>query len=247
MSKTIVITGASSGIGAALAHYYASQGCALGLTARRIERLEALKTELTAQHGVQIEVMSLDVNRVDQIDGAMTTLIEKLGGDVDILIVNAGANQLTKVGNNQLSEELGLLQTNLLGAVATIHFAARYFKTRGKGHIVGISSLASLMPIPRQAAYCATKAGLSMYLDTAAIELKRHNVAVTKILPGFVKTEIVDDMDKYPFVVSANEAARQIAGHIERGSGTGVVPAYPWRFFKPVMGKMPTSLWRFFK
>ena len=139
------------------------------------------------------------------------------------------------------------MQTNLLGAIATVNAAVEFFKTQGSGHVVGMSSLASLAPIPKQAAYCATKAGFSMYLDAAAIELKKYNIDFTKILPGFVKTDIVENMDKFPFVVSAEKAAKEMVTHIEKRRSVGVVPGYPWRLLKPVLANMPSGVWRYLK
>jgi short-subunit dehydrogenase len=201
---------------------------------------------MTGCQNLQIEVIELNVNNTDSVGPVLHTLFSQLT-KVDVVIVNAGVNQLTGVGKGQLTEELALIQTNLLGAIATVHAAVQWFKKAGGGQIAGISSLASLTPIPTQAAYCATKAGFSMYLDSAAIELKKYKIDVTKILPGFVKTDIVDNMDKFPFLVSAAQAAREIAQHIEKRRSIGVVPAYPWKLLKPLLSNMPASVWRYIK
>lgn len=249
MSKSVVITGASSGIGKALALEFAQRGYHLGLAARRLDKLEALRTEILSMPGcqnLQIEVIELDVNETDKVGPALQVLFNNLK-KVDVAIVNAGVNKLTGVGRGQLADELGLVQTNLLGAIATVNAAVEWFKQTGGGHVVGISSLASLTPIPKQAAYCATKAGFSMYLDAAAIELKKYKIDITKILPGFVKTDIVDDMDKFPFLVSAEQAAREMANHIEKRRSVGVVPGYPWKILKPLLANMPSGVWRYLK
>jgi short-subunit dehydrogenase len=249
LSKTVVITGASSGIGKALALEFAQRGYNLGLAARRLDKLEALRAEIALLPGcqnLQVEIIELDVNNTNAVGPALHTVFSHLN-QVDVVIVNAGVNKLTGVGKGQLNDELGLMQTNLLGAIATINAAVEWFKQAGGGHVVGISSLASLTPIPKQAAYCATKAGLSMYLDAAAIELKKYKIDFTKILPGFVKTEIVDDMDKFPFLVSAEQAAREMVNHIEKRRSVGVVPGYPWKLLKPLLANMPTGVWRYMK
>lgn len=249
MNRTVVITGASSGIGRALALEFATRGYNLGLAARRTDRLEALRAEIATMPGGQnlrVELAALDVSNTAAVGPVLQGLFSALG-TVDVVVVNAGVNKLTGVGKGQLDDELGLMQTNLLGAIATVNAAVEWFKQHGGGHVVGISSLASLTPIPKQAAYCATKAGLSMYLDVAAIELKKHNIDVTKILPGFVKTDIVDNMEKYPFLVSAEQAAREMAGHIEKRRAVGVVPGYPWRILKPLLANLPAGVWRYMK
>ncbi len=249
MNRTAVITGASSGIGRALALEFAQRGYNLGLAARRIDRLEALRAEIAALPGgqnLQVQITTLDVSNIEQVGPGLQGLFSTLG-KVDVVVVNAGVNKLTGVGKGQLNEELGLMQTNLLGAMATVNAAVEWFKQHGGGHVVGISSLASLTPIPKQAAYCATKAGFSMYLDAAAIELKKYKIDFTKILPGFVKTDIVDNMEQYPFLVSAEQAAKEMANHIEKRRAVGVVPGYPWKILKPLLANMPSGVWRYMK
>lgn len=249
MNRTAVITGASSGIGKALALEFAQRGYNLGLAARRIDRLEALRAEIATLPGgqnLQVEITALDVSNTELVGPVLQKLFNTLE-KVDVVVVNAGVNKLTGVGKGQLNDELALMQTNLLGAMATVNAAVEWFKQHGGGHVVGISSLASLTPIPKQAAYCATKAGFSMYLDAAAIELKKYKIDFTKILPGFVKTDIVDNMEQYPFLVSAEQAAKEMANHIEKRRAVGVVPGYPWKILKPLLANMPSGVWRYMK
>jgi short-subunit dehydrogenase len=167
-------------------------------------------------------------------------LFTRLGG-IDTIVVNAGANDLTAIGRGELDKELNLIQTNLCGAIATIDVATAHFIERGAGHIVGISSLASLQPIARQAAYCASKAGFSMYLDAARIELRRKGIQVTSILPGYIATDIVDGVDigQLPFAIPAAQAAREMANLIEKRVKSGVVPAFPWKLLRPLLGHLP--------
>jgi short-subunit dehydrogenase len=239
---TVVITGASSGIGRALAAEMAGRGYALGLTARRLTLLEAFRDELRATHGtgLRVELATLDVCQYSGVGPTLHELFERLGG-IDTIVVNAGANDVTHVGSGDLEKELNLIQTNLAGAIATINAATEHFLTRGKGQIVGISSLASLQPIAGQAAYCASKAGISMYLDALRIELRRKGIAVTDILPGYIKTDIVEGVDigKLPFAISAGQAAREMTRLIERRVKSGVVPAFPWKLVRPFLGHLP--------
>jgi short-subunit dehydrogenase len=241
-NQTVVITGASSGIGRALAAEMASRGYALGLTARRIALLEKFRDELQASHGkdLRVELATLDVCNTDSVGPALHDLFDRLGG-IDTIVVNAGANDVTRIGGGHLDEELNLIQTNLAGAIATINAATEHFLRRGKGHIVGISSLAALQPIAGQAAYCASKAGISMYLDSARVELKRKGISVTDILPGYIKTDIVEGVDigKLPFAIPADQAAREMTRLIERRVKSGVVPAFPWKLVRPFLGHLP--------
>jgi short-subunit dehydrogenase len=245
MNRTVVITGASSGIGRALAVEFARRGYNLGLTARRMGALEELRKELLQLGGSprNISVATLDVDQTASVDSTLHSLFGQLGR-VDIVVVNAGVNTFTAIGKGSLLKEQQLLQTNLLGAIATVNAAAEYFITAGGGRIVGISSLAALQAMPKQAAYCASKAGFSMYLDAARVELKRYNINITKILPGFVITEIMPKIDKYPFAVTAEQAAREMVDAIEKGKALSVVPAFPWKWLRPLLGHIPDALWK---
>ncbi len=246
MAKTVLITGASSGIGLALALEFAARGYHLGLAARRLDLLAQLRDEVQAKYpdpARRIEIVALDVDQPDAVAPTLRPLFEALGG-VDIVVVNAGVNRFTPVGRGELAQAAQLIQTNLIGAIATTEAAVEHFLGRGAGQLVGISSLASLQAIPKQGAYCASKAGFSMYLDAARMELKRKNIAVCQILPGFVLTEIMPKMDKYPFAVSAAQAAREAVTLIEQRKAVGVVPAFPWRWLRPFFGHIPDALWR---
>lgn len=239
---TIVITGASSGIGRALAMEMASRGYALGLAARRMPLLEKLRDEIRGKHGAQIriELATLDVCACDQVGVTLRDLFDRLGG-IDTIVVNAGVNDITRIGQGQLNMELNLMQTNLMGAIATINAAAEYFTVSGAGHIVGISSLAGLQPVATQAAYCASKAGFSMYLKAARIELKQKGITVTDIMPGYIDTDIVEgvDISKLPFAIPVERAAREMAIIITRGVKSGIVPAFPWKLIRPLLGHLP--------
>ncbi len=248
MKGTAVITGASTGIGRALAFEFVRRGYHVGLTARRLPALVELREELLAADKtgkLRIEITTLDVDDDASVGPIMATLFENLGA-VDIVVVNAGINDFTSVGKGDFAREKQLLQTNLIGAIATVHAAVEYFRPRGAGHIVGISSLAALQGMPKQAAYCASKAGFSMYLDAARIELKHKNIRITKILPGFVKTSIMPHIGKYPFAVTAEQAATEMVTIIESGKALGFVPAFPWKWLRPLFGHLPDSIWKKF-
>lgn len=245
MNRTVVITGASSGIGRALAVEFARRGYNLGLTARRMGALEELREELLqlGDSPSNIAVATLDVDQITSVGPTLQDLFGQLGR-IDTVVVNAGINTFTAIGKGSLLKEQQLLQTNLLGAIATVNAAAEYFITAGGGRIVGISSLAALQAMPKQAAYCASKAGFSMYLDAARVELKRYNINITKILPGFVITEIMPKIDKYPFAVTAEQAAREMVDAIEKGKALSVIPAFPWKWLRPLFGHIPDALWK---
>lgn len=241
-ASTVVITGASSGIGRELALEMARRGHALGLTARRLPLLEQLRDELRVRHGGQlrIELAALDVCETASVAPVLHELFARLGG-VDCIVVNAGVNDITNIGAGDPSKQLRQIQTNLGGAIATIDAAVEHFLARGRGHVVGISSLAALQPMAQQAAYSASKAGFSMYLKAARIELKSKGIDITSILPGYIATDIVEGMDlaKLPFAVPASQAAREMAKLIEKRVKSGVVPAFPWKLVRPLLGHLP--------
>lgn len=246
MSKTVLITGASAGIGRALAQEYAARGCNLGLTGRRLPALEELRQQLLDDHGaagIRVEVATVDVADAADARRQLHVLQDALGG-VDTVVINAGINAFTRIGGDDLEREAAIIRTNLVGAMATAGAAVEHFLTRGGGHIVGISSLASMQAMPRQAAYCASKAGFSMYLDALRIEHRANNIRVTQIRPGFVKTGIMRNIEKYPFAISAEAAARQIAAAIEKGRKEALVPFFPWALLRPLFGHFPDSIWR---
>lgn len=224
---------------------FAARGYHLGLAARRLPLLEQLREEIQALHpdsARRIEILALDVDQPSSVASTLQPLFALLG-TVDIVVVNAGVNRYTPVGRGKLVQLEQVIQTNLIGAIATAEAAIEHFLGQGAGQLVGISSLASLQAIPKQGAYCASKAGFSIYLDAARIELKRRNIAVCQIRPGFVLTDIVPNMAKFPFAVSAAQAAREAVTLIEKRKAFGVVPRFPWKWLRPLFGHFPDALW----
>jgi short-subunit dehydrogenase len=245
-SPAIVITGASAGIGRALACEFAKRGWRLGLAARRLDALEALREELHAQPASrtsQIEVLQLDVDDEYTVAPRLTTLFDALG-TVEVVVVNAGINAFSSVGRGEFDTERRILRTNLFGALATIDAAAARFIAQRSGHLVAVTSVAAKVAVPRQAAYCASKAGLEHYMNSARIELARHGITVGTFLPGFVVTDIMPNIGKYPFAIPADVAARDMARAIIRRRRTAFIPSFPWRWLHPLLNAMPVSLWR---
>ncbi len=240
MSHSILITGASSGIGAALARRLAQEGHKLALTARRLDRLQSLATDLRAQHGTQVEVAALDVCQLEQVAPTVEALANRLGG-LDIAVANAGISGSRRSGQGELALDARIMATNYLGAVATLEAATAIFRRQGHGRLVGMSSIAAWLPLPGTGSYCASKAALTAYLDCARLELAKRQISVLSIHPGFIDTEIAADMRRYPFVVSADAAARSMARAILGTPSQLIVPAWPWRLLVPVAGQLPAS------
>lgn len=241
MNKTVIITGASSGIGAALATAFASKGYNLGLAARRIDKLEALARQLEDIYHVQVAIVALDVQQDAQVAPALSRLAQELG-QVDIVVANAGVTGVRRSGSGNIEIDKTIFQTNVIGAIATLDAATKIFLAQGHGHLVGMSSFSAFSPLPASAAYSASKAALTNYMNAMRLELMSKKINVTVIHPGFIKTDIAPHMDKYPFVIEADIAAQQMVRAIEINKANVIVPAMPWKAAKGLMKLMPDPL-----
>jgi short-subunit dehydrogenase len=240
---TVVIVGASRGIGAGLAREYAARGCSLGLLARSERALAALAEELRAAHGIQVETATLDVVARDTVAPVLQDLMDRLG-QVDVVIANAGVLGWRKAGDGNVAEDRRIIETNLLGAIAVIDSAVARFKQQKAGQVVGISSISAYRGIPGSGAYSASKAALTNYLEALRMELAGKGIGVSIVHPGFVKTDIGPNMDKYPFAADPDKVAKEIADGIGRGRKNIIVPRFPWRVVLPVMRLLPDAVIR---
>lgn len=241
--KRVIITGASSGIGRALALELAGRGFALGLCARRLERLEQLKAELYGAHaGGTFAIRRLDVGEKGASAAVFDALAAEIGG-FDVLVANAGTGGSGKVGMGQIDDARYVIEVNLIGAMESIDAAACMMKKSGGGHIVGMSSIAAFRGLPGSAAYSASKAGLAAYLEAARGELLRDRIAVTVVSAGYIDTPMNEKAKSRPFLISAAEGARRIADTIENQPLHRVVPGWPWSLVGFAMRHTPDRLW----
>jgi short-subunit dehydrogenase len=212
--KVVFITGGSSGIGWALAREFARQRARIGVLARREERLRQLCEAIRAEGGTA-EYAVADAADRSAIHAAIRSLSERLGR-CDVMIANAGVGQSnTATDLNVTGAEL-VIRTNLLGPMYAFEAVLPDMLARGSGQLVGISSVAAFKGIPTAAAYCASKSGLSAYLESIRISLRSQDIAVTTICPGFVRTEMTEKNPKMLWVLDADAAASKIAGAIAR-------------------------------
>lgn len=210
MSKSAIVIGASSGIGLALAKLLSARGYRLGLAARRLELLDA---HASGDPGVQL------VRRMDLVDpgsvGILQEMIATMGG-VDLVIISSGTGHL----NADLSwePEAETIETNVSGFARLAVAAMHIFEKQGRGHLVGISSVAALRGAAEAPAYGASKAFMSRYLQALAFRAKRSSlpIRVTDVRPGFVDTPMMK-ADKPFWVASPDKAAQQIMDGVERG------------------------------
>jgi short-subunit dehydrogenase len=183
--KTALLTGASSGLGRGLALWLARHEVKVYAAARRLEQLEALAKEA----GPNIVPLKLDVSDADGTFAAVQKLDAECGG-LELVIANAGVGEDTRPKKLKWDSVSRMMQVNVSGATATLCGALPGMIERGRGHVVGISSLAGLVPLPASSVYCATKAYLGMFLESLRLDVERYGLHVTSIHPGFVKSEM---------------------------------------------------------
>jgi NAD(P)-dependent dehydrogenase (short-subunit alcohol dehydrogenase family) len=243
VAKTVFITGASSGIGRALALELAGRGYDLFLTARRLEALEEVRSEIAAKDRARrVEVRPLDVTDDADVAAALAEAAEKLGR-CDIVVANAGVGNSGRVGEGNMERSRLIVETDLIGAIATIDAAVALFRRQGgDGQVVGIGSVAGVRGLPGSSSYSAAKAGLAAYLESVRAETYREPITVTTIAPGYIDTPINRDMKSRPFLIDVDKGARITANLIERGVGYSTVPRWPWRVLAPLLRVLPTSL-----
>ena len=237
-----MITGASSGIGKALAFELAKKEYSLALTARSEDRLEEIQKEIVSAHNPpMVVVRSLDVTDYDDVYKAVNEMAEKLGG-LDIVFANAGIGLGERVGCGDFHKARKTIEVNLIGGIATVDAAAAHFLKRGKGHIVGTSSVAAFRGLPKNSVYSASKAGFASYLEAVRVELYRKNIHVTVLYPGYIDTPINRMLKRRPFLVSAEKGAAIIAKLIEKKVKSSTVPVYPWNIIGRLMKIVPTAM-----
>ena len=243
MTKTILITGASAGIGQHLAFAFARRGYNLALAARRLESLEALKAQIAQAHpAIRVEIAALDVNALDSIAPCLAELASRFGG-LDILVANAGIGDGGGlIGTGGFARDAAVIQTNVLGAMATIDAAVAIFRKQKRGQVVAVASVAAARGVPGAAAYCTSKAAIAMYADTARAELHNTPIKVTTLFPGYIDTEMNNKMKSRPFLVTVQDGAERIAKLIERGAQEAAVPGWPWGFVMWLLRRLPTSV-----
>lgn len=217
----VFITGASSGIGEALAREFASRGATLGLVARRQEVLDALIAELPGQHfGYPV-----DVTNRDALIAAARRFDVAVGG-ADIVIANAGISVGVKTEHYEdLAEFERVFATNVFAMASTFHAFIGPMKARGRGTLVGIASVAGIRGLPGSEAYCASKSAVITYCESLRVELSKVGVRVLTVSPGFIRTPLTaKNPYKMPFLMDAPDFARAAADAILAGKSYVTIP-----------------------
>jgi len=223
--KVAVVTGASSGIGWALAKALAAEGCKVGLVARRADPLRTLAAEIAAAGGTATVAVG-DVGDSGSVAAAVAAVRAALG-PIDLMVANAGVGRVTRLDPVNLADVENMIRVNLLGVVYAFAAVMPEMLARKAGHLVAVSSLAGYRGLPGESAYCASKAAVNVYLDGLRIHLRGTGVRATTVCPGFVKTPMTA-MNTFhmPGLMDADAAARRIVRAVKAGRK---VYNFPWR------------------
>ena len=240
--QNILITGASSGLGKGMALLYAKMGRNLALCARRVERLEELKTELEQINpNISVVVKSLDVNDHDAVFRVFHEFKEELGS-LDRVIVNAGMGKGASVGTGYFKANKETAVTNFVSALAQCEAAVEIFRAQESGHLVTISSISAVRGFRRAlTVYAATKAAVSSLTEGIRIDLMRTPIKVSTVHPGFIRSEINEKVEKVPFMVDTETGCKAIIKAIEKEGANSYVPSWPWSILNRIMRIAPLS------
>ena len=212
--KSIFITGASSGIGAALAENYAGPGVMLYLTGRDRLRLDEISARCQAK-GARVQALQLDVRDAGACEAAIAEANRNSG--LDLVIANAGISGGTGKSGESAAQTREIMEINVKGVMNSVLPAIEVFRQNGGGQIAIVSSLASFKGLPSAPAYCASKAAVRAWGEGLRGSLKQDNIRLSVITPGFVISRITD-ANKFPmpFLMTGEKAAEIIARGLKR-------------------------------
>ena len=214
-NKTVLITGASSGIGYSLAKLLPKENCSLALLSRSYEKLQNLVDEIKSDGGIA-KAYRCDVAKPDEVKNIFDA-VKKDFGKIDIAVLNAGISSRAEIRNYSSVIGKEIFEVNTLGIVNCVEQLLPDFMERKEGMIVGVTSLAESRGFPRSGFYNASKAAASLLLESLRVELKPFNVKVLIVKPGFVRTPMTDKNEfQMPFLMDVNTAAKIILNGIKK-------------------------------
>jgi short-subunit dehydrogenase len=214
-NKVVVVTGASSGIGYHLAKLLPKENCSIALISRRKNILEQIVNELK-NSSINIKAYQCDVGKFDEVQNTFKE-IKKDFGKIDVAILNAGISSRTDIRNYSSENAREIFNTNTLGIVNCIEQLLPDFIERKDGMIVGVSSLAESRGFPGSGFYNASKSAVTLLLESIRIELKKYNIKVIIVKPGFVKSPMTDKNEFYmPFLMDIEKAVKIILNGIKK-------------------------------
>jgi short-subunit dehydrogenase len=227
--SSVVITGASEGIGRAMAIEFARGGAKLGLIARRRELLEVLAAELRSLGAADVRIATLDVTDSSAQRTALERFERELGG-ITHFIANAGVSGRSRPERDTADEIRKCFEVNVLAAVDGIEWVKERMVARGSGTIAGVSSVAAIRGLPDSGGYSSSKAALSKYLESLRVDLASYGIRVVTIAPGYIDTTFTrKNRGRMPFLMPVEEAARIFVRGVLDGRRTVVAPwQYAW-------------------
>lgn len=238
-NKNVLISGASSGIGLALAKDLSKEDCNLILLARRKNLLDDFISESNISH--KAFAFQCDVSNKEESKKVFDEIISKYG-KVDIAILNAAVNSRNKAGKFDSSDAEYIISVNYLGLIYWIELILPDFIKDRRGTIVGVSSLADAKGFPGSGFYCASKAAVTHILESLRIEMKKFNVKVITVKPGFVKTPMTDKNEFHmPFLMDVSKSSKIILNGIRKGRRIIEFPL-PTTIGSKILKFMPTAL-----
>ena len=248
MTKTILITGASSGLGAEMARQFAAKGHCLALCARRTDRLEELKAEIAQAHpDVEVAVKALDVTDDDAVFRVVHEFADELGG-LDRVIINAGLGKGAPLGTGRYDANKQTAMTNFVAALAQVEAAMEVFRAQERGHLVMVSSMSAMRGLPKTVTtYAATKAGVAHLVEGLRTEFYGKDAfKFTVLYPGYIRSEMNDGVEaaENKMMASTEKGVRAMVDAIEKEKDSACVPALPWAPLSVVMKHAPLPVIR---
>ena len=245
MADTILITGASSGLGAEMARQFADKGYDLALCARRTEKLDAVRAEILAAHpDRRVEIRALDVNDHDAVFSVFRAFREDFGR-LDRVIVNAGLGKGAPLGTGRFDANKETAETNFIGALAQTEAAATLFRAQNAGHLVMVSSFSALRGMPGNiTTYAATKAAVAHLAEGFRADVHGTPIRVTVLYPGYIVSEMSGTATRTPLMASTEKGVRAMVDAIEKEKKAARVPAWPWAPLGLVVQRVPVGLLR---
>ncbi|GAC1382971.1 MAG: SDR family oxidoreductase [Marmoricola sp.] len=243
---SILITGASSGLGAEMARQFAALGYDLALCARRLTNLETLRAEIVADYPeCEVILRALDVTDDDQVFDVFRSF-QKDFGTIDRVIVNAGLGKGQPLGTGRFDANRETAMTNFVAALAQIEAAMEIFRAQGNGHLVVVSSLSAVRGMPKNlTTYAATKIGAAYLAEGLRAELVGSGIDITVLYPGYIASEMNAQVPQQTrLMASTEDGVRSMVSAIERRRKSAIVPTFPWVPLSYVMRHAPLRVLR---
>jgi len=201
-----------------------------------------VKKQIQEKYEVEVFVAALDVLDYEQTQQVLIAAAAQLGG-IDKVIANAGIGLGGRIGEEgAFACAREVINTNVVGAIATIDAATAFFRQQGQGHVVTLSSVSAFRGLPGSAAYSASKAAISVYSEALRVETYNENIDITVLSPGYIDTPINDSLDSRPFLIDLASGGKILANLIEKKVKRSTVPSWPWGLVARILAILPTAL-----